>query len=141
MFIYIIFPGVLAESDVSQSPQAVTGNENGNLSMECNTTVSVPTFHWYTQYGNGSIRFLVLGTRDISENDRISALANTRQRNCTLTIQHLRVSDAATYFCAASTVLRTHTLVLYRGICTHSPNLNVWNSALCRLCGVSLRFI
>uniref|UniRef100_A0A4W3IEI6 Ig-like domain-containing protein n=1 Tax=Callorhinchus milii TaxID=7868 RepID=A0A4W3IEI6_CALMI len=96
---------VLAESDVSQSPQVVTGNENGNVSMECNTTVSGPTFHWYTQYGNGSIRFLVLGTKDVNVKDRISALANTRQRNCTLKIQDLRVSDTATYFCAEGTVL------------------------------------
>uniref|UniRef100_A0A4W3GZ60 Ig-like domain-containing protein n=1 Tax=Callorhinchus milii TaxID=7868 RepID=A0A4W3GZ60_CALMI len=91
--------------DVSQSPQAVTGNENGNVSMECNTTVSGPSFHWYTQYGNGSIRLLVLVTRDVDMKDRISALANTRQKNCTLTIQNLRVTDTATYFCAEGTVL------------------------------------
>uniref|UniRef100_A0A4W3J5P6 Ig-like domain-containing protein n=1 Tax=Callorhinchus milii TaxID=7868 RepID=A0A4W3J5P6_CALMI len=76
-----------------------------SINFTCNTTVSGPNFHWYTQYGKGSILFLVLGTKDFNMKDRISALANTRQRNCTLTIQNLRVRDTATYFCAEGTVL------------------------------------
>uniref|UniRef100_A0A4W3GYG3 Ig-like domain-containing protein n=1 Tax=Callorhinchus milii TaxID=7868 RepID=A0A4W3GYG3_CALMI len=104
MFISAFFRGVLAASDVSQTPQAMTVNENGNVSMECSTTVTTPAFQWYKQYGNGSIRFLVLGKTDVNTKDRIRAFAERKQKNCTLAIEKVRMSDTATYFCAESTV-------------------------------------
>uniref|UniRef100_A0A4W3H4V9 Ig-like domain-containing protein n=1 Tax=Callorhinchus milii TaxID=7868 RepID=A0A4W3H4V9_CALMI len=85
---------------VQISPQVVTGNENGNVSMECNTTGYSPTFQWYKQYGNGSIRFLVLGKSEVNVKDRIRASTNTKEKNCTLTIKNVRLTDTATYFCA-----------------------------------------
>uniref|UniRef100_A0A4W3GAJ6 Ig-like domain-containing protein n=1 Tax=Callorhinchus milii TaxID=7868 RepID=A0A4W3GAJ6_CALMI len=99
------FPGDLAESDFSQTPQAVTVNENGNVSIECSTTVNNPFFQWYKQHGKGSIRILVLGKSDVNMKERIRALAERKQKTCTLTIEDVQISDTAIYFCAESTML------------------------------------
>uniref|UniRef100_A0A4W3J271 Ig-like domain-containing protein n=1 Tax=Callorhinchus milii TaxID=7868 RepID=A0A4W3J271_CALMI len=105
MSISSYFPGVVAATDVAQTPKAVTVNENGNVSMECSSTVTSPAFQWYKQYGSGSIGFLLLGKTDVNMTDRIRALTERKQKNCTVTIENLRVSDTATYFCAEDTVL------------------------------------
>uniref|UniRef100_A0A4W3GXI8 Ig-like domain-containing protein n=1 Tax=Callorhinchus milii TaxID=7868 RepID=A0A4W3GXI8_CALMI len=105
-YLLIIFSGVLAENEVSQRTRALSENEKGNVPVECTTTVSNSFFQWYKQYRNGSILFLILGTSEVNVKDRIRASTVVKDNRSRLSIQGVPVSDTATYFCTASTVLR-----------------------------------
>uniref|UniRef100_A0A4W3GDB0 Ig-like domain-containing protein n=1 Tax=Callorhinchus milii TaxID=7868 RepID=A0A4W3GDB0_CALMI len=99
----IITSGVCVESDISQSPQDVTENENGKVSTDCSTTDTNQALQWYRQYPNQALRHLVKGKTGKQQKERITATMNYKEKGSNLSITGTEVTDAATYVCALET--------------------------------------
>uniref|UniRef100_A0A8C1P5K5 Ig-like domain-containing protein n=1 Tax=Cyprinus carpio TaxID=7962 RepID=A0A8C1P5K5_CYPCA len=110
VFIYVW--GIESQDSVEQKTRVQTVYEDGTVIINCTyQTQLTPTLFWYQQKVNGVPKYMLqrvgnTGDEDGEFKDRFSAHINTSSKSVPLTIQDVRVSDSAVYYCALRPTVR-----------------------------------
>ncbi|KAL1280587.1 hypothetical protein QQF64_015187 [Cirrhinus molitorella] len=107
------FWGCDSLESVEQNTPVQTAVEGANVTISCQYESSdiSPYLFWYQQKVNGFPEYMLnrFGTNDKQFRDRFSSDLDTTSKSFPLTIQDVRVSDSAVYYCALRpTVTETH---------------------------------
>uniref|UniRef100_A0A8C1N5S0 Ig-like domain-containing protein n=1 Tax=Cyprinus carpio TaxID=7962 RepID=A0A8C1N5S0_CYPCA len=116
----LLFAAVLecnTQDSVNQSTRVQTASEHEMVKLHCtySTSDSYPYLYWYQHKTNGfpvyMLRKLSTGSSSSEKEfeERFHADLNKSSSSVSLSIQDLRVSDSAVYYCALQpTVTETH---------------------------------
>uniref|UniRef100_A0A8C1UBC8 Ig-like domain-containing protein n=1 Tax=Cyprinus carpio TaxID=7962 RepID=A0A8C1UBC8_CYPCA len=119
------FLGCKSEDAVHQNIRVETADEGADVIINCSytTTDPLPTLFWYQQKVNGFPKHMLstYGNNEDEFKKRFNARLNKLTKSAPLTIQDLRVSDSAVYYCALRpTVTETHSALIQKlCVCIH----------------------
>uniref|UniRef100_A0A672PES8 T-cell receptor alpha/delta variable 30.0.6 n=1 Tax=Sinocyclocheilus grahami TaxID=75366 RepID=A0A672PES8_SINGR len=105
--------------NVEQNTTVQTAVEGAAVTISCQyeTTDISPDLFWYQQKVNGFPEYMLnrFGTNDKPFKERFNGDLNTISKSFPLTIQDVRVSDSAVYYCALRpTVTKTHSTFMQK---------------------------
>lgn len=87
-----------------QSPRSLIIQEGEEVTIECNSTKSVYSLHWYWQkHGEGLIFLMILRKGGKESLDKITATLDENKQHSFLYITASQPSHSGTYFCAGGT--------------------------------------
>ncbi|GCC20499.1 hypothetical protein chiPu_0019060 [Chiloscyllium punctatum] len=103
----LIYTVEAGEDEVTQLAQWKVVKEAENASIDCSTTKTFVTVHWYRQFRNQPPQYLVMAKRETDQRERITASVSTDNKHSVLSVRDTRLNDTAIYLCAnGGTVLQ-----------------------------------
>uniref|UniRef100_A0A672KTZ9 T-cell receptor alpha/delta variable 29.0 n=1 Tax=Sinocyclocheilus grahami TaxID=75366 RepID=A0A672KTZ9_SINGR len=109
------------EDSVTQPTKVQTATAGETVTIDCTyKTNAFPTLYWYQYKANQAPKYMLkryAGSSDEDEDfkERFNATLQTSSTSVPLTIQDVRVSDSAVYYCALQpTVTETHSTLIQK---------------------------
>ncbi|KAL7977640.1 hypothetical protein Chor_009589 [Crotalus horridus] len=94
-----------------------TVKEGDSIRLKCSYQETEYSLQWYKQYPGGQPEFMILLTISGTEaKDHFEMTLDTDNKTTSLHLKNTQFKDSAVYFCAWSTVLERHPLVVTKGV-------------------------
>ena len=132
--VILYITGCDSQDSVEQNRRFQTAVEGAAVTINCQyeTTNVSPYLFWYQQKVNGFPEYMLnrFGIKDNRFKDRFNSDLETTSKSFPLTIQDVRVSDSAVYYCALRpTVTQTHSTLIQKP-CKYISPINILDSSL-----------